>query len=64
MMHTISAAALRVGDVIYARGMEREISSIAYSEPEPGKITITFTDGESFPVGAAAKVSATRLTSK
>ena len=64
MMHTLVAAAHAVGDVIYARGHEREISAISYSDPEAGKMTVTFCDGVKLPVSAAAKVTVIRLTSK
>lgn len=61
-MHTIVAATLAVGDVIYARGSEREVVAISYSDPEAGLITVKFADGEEIPVGASKKVSAVRLT--
>lgn len=63
-MHTVVAAALRVGAVIYARGHYQEITGVQYSTPREGLITFTTTEGELPPIGANVKVTASRLTSK
>lgn len=55
--HAIPAAALAVGDRLYA-GEWVTIRAIHYSTPEPGKLTIETRElGTLPPVGANAKVS-------
>lgn len=63
-MHTIVAAALRVGDVIYARGHEQQITRIQHATPRDGQVSISTTEGDLPPVGGNQKVSVIRLTSK
>jgi hypothetical protein len=55
----IPAAALRVGDVVYA-GEWLRITAIHYSTPEPGKMTFEVEGHEPISCGANAKVSVKR----
>lgn len=63
-MHTVVAAALRVGDVIYARGEWQEIVRIQHGTPRDGKVTLTTATGPLPPIGGNAKISVSHLTSK